>query len=992
MKRQWQPEELIEHFILLPKERELLPTKTNATAHNQLSFAVRLKFFQYAARFPLHKNEVPRVVVTFIGDQLGIPYEQYLRSNWSGRTVERHRSQIRAFLGFRAVTRQDEQDLRKWLLEYLLPHGYRFEQLKDLVYQRLRDARIEPPAPEQVERLIHAATYTFEETFCTSTLAQLSPETCIKIDALLSTTGSPLEERPQSKQSDFSNLKTDPGRISLDTILREFDKLQCIRNLGLPANLFTSVSAKILQQYRQRASSEPPRELRRHPAPIRYTLVAAFCWLRSQEITDSLVELLSQIVHRIGVRAERRVEKELIADFKRVDGKTNLLFRIAEVSLEHPDKLVKEIVYPVASKQTLENLVKEYKSTGSAFVQKVYVVMRASYLGHYRRMVPQLLTMLEFRSNNHMHQPVIQALELLKKYQGNTQRYYAPEDEPLIDGVLKRRWRDLVVEVDKEERERINRINYELCVLQALREQLRSKEIWVVGAKRYCNPEEDLPQDFERERQTYYQALKQPLEAESFIARLQEQMTEALNQLNQGMPTNRQVKILRRNNDLICVSPLIAQPEPMNLVRLKTEIGRRWPMTSLLDVLKETDFRVQFTEQFRSAATRESMERFTLQKRLLLCLYGLGTNAGLKRVCAGTHRESYADLQYVKRRFIHKEHLRNAIAQVANAIFQARKVQVWGEATTACASDSKKFGAYDQNLLTEWHVRYGGRGVVVYWHVDKKSACIYSQLKTCSSSEVAAMIEGVLRHCTDMKVEKNYVDSHGQSEIAFAFCHLLGFQLLPRLKRIKEQKLYLPQPGQGGATYPHLQAILRRSINWELIRQQYDQMIKYATALKVGTAETEVILKRFNRSTPQHPTYQALAELGKAVKTIFLCQYLHFEALRQEIQDGLNVVERWNGANTFILYGKSNELATNSLDEQHVTVLCMHLLQLCLVYINTLMIQRVLGEKQWSEMMQLDDFRALTPLIWAHVNPYGLFQLDMNERLTIEEVNPELAG
>jgi len=165
---------LIEHFILLPNERELLPAKTNATAHNQLSFAVRLKFFQYAARFPLHKNEVPRVVVTFIGDQLGIPYEQYLRSNWSGRTVERHRSQIRAFLGFRAVTRQDEQDLRKWLLEYLLPHGYQFEQLKDLVYQRLRDARIEPPAPEQVERLIHAATYTFEENFCTSTLAQLS--------------------------------------------------------------------------------------------------------------------------------------------------------------------------------------------------------------------------------------------------------------------------------------------------------------------------------------------------------------------------------------------------------------------------------------------------------------------------------------------------------------------------------------------------------------------------------------------------------------------------------------------------------------------------------------------------------------------------------------------------------------------------------------------------------------------------------------------------
>jgi TnpA family transposase len=78
---------------------------------------------------------------------------------------------------------------------------------------------------------------------------------------------------------------------------------------------------------------------------------------------------------------------------------------------------------------------------------------------------------------------------------------------------------------------------------------------------------------------------------------------------------------------------------------------------------------------------------------------------------------------------------------------------------------------------------------MVYWHIEKKSACIYSQLKSCSSSEVAAMIKGVLRHCTEMEVEKQYVDSYGQSEVAFAFTHLLGFELMPRLKRIHKQIL-----------------------------------------------------------------------------------------------------------------------------------------------------------------------------------------------------------
>lgn len=234
------------------------------------------------------------------------------------------------------------------------------------------------------------------------------------------------------------------------------------------------------------------------------------------------------------------------------------------------------------------------------------------------------------------------------------------------------------MEVDKNGQEKVNRVNYEISVLQALRDKLRSKEIWVVGAKRYCNPEEDLPTDFEAQREIYYQALKQPTDVKAFITRLQQEMTEALTQLDRNMPSNAQVRILKRDNGWISVSPFAAQPEPMNLMRLKAEIDQRWPMTSLLDILKETDLRVCFTEQFKSVAARENLERSTLQKRLLLCLFGLGTNTGLKRLCASIGDENYTDLQYIKRRFIHSEYLRNAIAQVVNAIFHTRITSIWG--------------------------------------------------------------------------------------------------------------------------------------------------------------------------------------------------------------------------------------------------------------------------------------------------------------------------
>ena len=100
-----------------------------------------------------------------------------------------------------------------------------------------------------------------------------------------------------------------------------------------------------------------------------------------------------------------------------------------------------------------------------------------------------------------------------------------------------------------------------------------------------------------------------------------------------------------------------------------------------------------------------------------------------------------------------------------------------------------------------------------------------------------------------------------------------------------------------------------------MVRQQYDQMIKYTTALRLGTADTEAILRRFTKKNVQHPTYKAIAELGKAIKTIFLCRYLHAEAVRREIHEGLNVVEQWNGATDFVFFARRGELVSNRRED-----------------------------------------------------------------------------
>jgi len=641
------------------------------------------------------------------------------------------------------------------------------------------------------------------------------------------------------------------------------------------------------------------------------------------------------------------------------------------------------VVFPVVDEQTLRDLVKEWKATGPTYRTTVCTVIRNSYRGHYRRMALKLLFALEFHSNNDRHRPVMQALELVRRFADTKVRTFPADEDVPLDGVVRGLWCDAVVEKDAAGRDRVNRVTYEVAVLEALREQLRCKEIWVIGANRYRNPDEDLPADFELKREEYYKALNLPLDADRFITVLQTEMCEALNAFDGGLKKNCSVRIGPKGGGWITLAPLDAQPDPPNLTALKTELNAIWPMTSLLDMVKETDLRLGFTDVLKSPTAYEVLERSVLQPRLLLCLHGIGTNAGLQRMAGLESGVTAKDLAYVRRRYISSvDMLRRAIAIVADGTLRARNPAIWGTATTACASDSKHFGAWDQNLTTQWHVRYGGRGIMIYWHVERNSLCIHSQLKSPSSSEVASMVEGVIHHCTEMEVDHQYVDSHGQSTVAFAFCRLLGFQLLPRLKAIHSQKLHRPETGKADA-YANLQLILSKPIDWELVRQQYDQMIKYTTALRLGTAETEAILRRFTKKNVQHPTYKALAELGKAIKTIFLCRYLHSKELRREINEGLNVVEQWNAATDFVFFARRGELVSNRPEDHEISMLALHLIQNCMVYINTLMIQKVLAQPHWHGRLTPRDYAALTPLIWEHVNPYGRFDLDMNARLAL---------
>jgi TnpA family transposase len=997
--------ELVGNWTLVGDELDQLSGRRGAT---KLGFALLLRFYALNGRFPTGRAEFPDQVVAYVARLVDVPAAELGLYEWDGRTIKDHRKDIRKYFGFRECSLTDSDKAAAWLAAEVCEKERQVDRVRAELLAHLREERIEPPARDRIRRIIGTALRQAEQTH-TSRISSRIPAAAIpRLLALIAKSADPGDE-PEDQVEDgalfgaaqavgvdaFAVIREEPGNVSVKTIEREVFKLNAIRKVGLPDDLFADVAPKVLASWRARVAAEAPSHLRSHPHDIKMTLLAAYLYCRSREITDTLVDLLIATVHRINARADTKVTGDFVAELKRVSGKENILFKMTEAALGSPESRVEDVIYPAVpgGYRTLVQLLQEYKAKGTSYRQHKQRVFKASYTNHYRTGLIQILEVLEFGSTNTVHAPMVQALTLIKRYkaeQSNRIKCYALGENVPVEGIVPAELVELMYRADSTKRQRILRTVYECGVFQTLREKLRCKEIWVVGADRWRDPDDDLPKDFEDRRAENYAKLRKPLDPQAFVDQLRGEMDAELSALNDALAGKglAWLKIAeRRNARAIHLTPLDAAPEPRNLRRLKAAIRDRWGVVPLMDMLTETALRTGCLNVFTPAGTQNHLDAAVLFERLLLLIYAYGTGTGIRAVAAGDHPHTEDDLRYARRRYLTVEACREVARVIANATFAVRQAALWGEGTTAVASDSTHFSAFDQNIFTEWHSRYrrAKRGVLIYWTVETGgSMAVYSQLISCSASEVHAMVEGAMRHGTDMEIEQNFVDSHGASFVGFGITRLLDFDLVARFKQINKMKLYVPGRGED-FSYPLLGPALTRPIRWDIITQNYDIMMKYATAIRLRTASTEALLRRFTSETT-HPAYAAMLEVGRAQRTVFLARWLRDRDLQRETESGLNVVENYNGVNDYIKFGKRGELASNRREEQELGMLCLHILQSALGLINTLMIQDTLALPEWENVLTDADRRGLTPLFHTNMTPYGEIQLRTDRRLDLTDL------
>ena len=934
-----------------------------------LDMAVKLLSYREFSEF-LPITMLEPLLVQHIVDQLGLPERLALNEKRGIHTERLRRNAILAYLQIEAIDTDAKRQLRAHLEADANNAALSREGLVAVAQVWCKAKRLTLPNKKWSDRVFEALQGKVDDAIFQEIFESLPPTA--RENMLASIAG-------QGDIPSLSNFKAGAGKVGLRAFETLAARLRFLQSLEIGKLDLENTPRSWRENIHRRTASLPPSDISRMGPARQVGLYAVYLYELMPDLIDALIDALIKAVNKFERRAENSVKGVVSRNIETVYDRERLLASIAAGWLAHRESDVELSVDQFMQQfmDVSEAKVLAAKSGKSTWAEDMFERMRASWTFHYRGMLKEVLEILEFHTSFAAFGPLLQGLDWVQLNWDRRGRIDPIREGVPIEGVVPAKYIDGVIKPNGY----LDRHAYELCLVLELGKKIDRKAVWVPGSRQYDDPNKDVPQDFEEKRDTYYSQLNLTRDAKEFVADLKQELTDQLKALNEELPQNEFLEVKEHiEKPRFNLARLKPFPEPQNLKAAKAELLNRWDMVSLPDMVKEAGLDTRFLREFQTAGRYHNLSRSDLDTRLILCIYALGSNIGIKRLGAATDIATTRELEHVRNRFIDSKSLKAANAWLVNAILSIRDSSIWGPVGTACASDSQHFGAWDANPLAEMHQRYKQAGIMAYPHTEGRSVCIYTQGTAVASLEYTSMLRGLMQHGTDMQIERQYTDSHGQTEVAFAFCRMLGVDLAPRIKRISHMKLFTPN-AESRHQLTNLIGVLGQTINWTEIAKHYDEIVQYTAAMKTGTADPETVLRRFKRSGVKHPVYRAVQELGRAVKTIFAGRYLRSEPFRREIQEGLNVMENWHSATKFVGFGRGGEISTNRREDQEVAIQALHLLQNCMVYVNTQMYQSVLSEPEWRARMKPADYRGITPLIYANVNPYGRYDLDLKDRI-----------
>jgi TnpA family transposase len=413
---------------------------------------------------------------------------------------------------------------------------------------------------------------------------------------------------------------------------------------------------------------------------------------------------------------------------------------------------------------------------------------------------------------------------------------------------------------------------------------------------------------------------------------------------------------------------------------LRKWLAKHMRTVRLPDLLIEVDNDLRFTDHFLPPAQRGGRDAEDVCQILAVVL-AHGCNIGLHTMAQITQGVTYKQLKRVSDWQMTEEAQRAALAALVHAISRLDTTIHWGEGRTS-ASDGQRFAMPRKALQQTYSTRFSDFALEFYSFIADNYAPFYSLPIECTDRDSAFVLDGLCYNESDLELEEHYTDTHGYTEINFAAFAMLGRRFCPRIRGLQKQRLYRLDAGRDYGPLAGLVGRADRTIEPQIIVEQWDRMGQFYAALERGHTTASVALKRLASCTAKNRFYRANRDLGRVFKTEFLLGYLSEPQLRSRIRRGLLKVEQLHALARDVYYGRRGQINARELHEQMNSCSCLTLILASVIYWQAKEISRVVRWCQPEADKDKIDIALLehvSPIEWDNVILYGQYVLDRSQ-------------
>ena len=773
-----------------------------------------------------------------------------------------------------------------------------------------------------------------------------------------------------------------PVTISGPSFKAAVERYEALRSFNIRELDFSNIPPVRLKNLARYVGMTSMTKIARMPKEKRIAVLVAFVKSYETIAFDEAIDVLDLLITDIAGTAKKIGQKKRLRTLKDLDRSALTLAEVCALILnvETHDSMLRETIFARIPREQLAESITTVNDLARPSDDNYHDELVAQY-GRVRRFLPKLLNEIDFKAAP-AGEATLRAFHYLSDM--CLSRKQILEDPPIE--IITKSWERLVFDSDG----RVDKKGYTLCFLDKLQDSLRRRDIYAENSDCWGDPRAKLLQgkEWKSKRIQVCRTLGHLINPQEAITKLVHQLDTTYKQVADRFNDNDKIKVdLSGKHPSLTITNLDKLDEPASLTRLNTQVHTLLPSIDLTEVMLELHTKTGFADEFTHVS--ESNSRVDdLPISICAVLLAEACNIGLEPLikqhipALTRHR-----LNWVKQNYLRAETIVRANARLVDYQATLPLVKKWGGGEVASA-DGMRFVTPVKTINSGPNRKYFGsrRGITWYNFVSDQYSGFHGIVIPGTLKDSIFVLEGLLEQQTSLNPTEVMTDTAGASYMVFGLFWLLGYQFSPRLADAGEAIFWRVNKD---ADYGILNELARGNAHPNLIEQHWDDMLRIAGSLKLGTVQASELIRSLLKSERPSGLAKAIIELGRINKTLYLLNYIDNEEYRRRILTQLNRGEGRHSVARAICHGRRGEIRKRYREGQEDQLSALGLVTNAVILWNSIYMHAALEylQQQGIEIDKKDESR-LSPLVHDHINMLGHYSFTLAESVLKGELRP----